>query len=72
MTATLAHLTSFQVVEIADETPASVEKIARDHTDVFLLVDVNNIESQWLRLAPQLNLDALREKFVLRVLRHAR
>jgi hypothetical protein len=68
MTATMVHFTPFQVIEIADETPDSVTKIARDGRAVYLLIDQDNIESQWTGLAPQLNVRALRNQFALRLL----
>lgn len=65
-TATLQHFTSHRVVEMASETPQSVETLAHENKDVYLLLDVENVESQWQGLAPQINFQALQNDFVLR------
>jgi 4-amino-4-deoxy-L-arabinose transferase-like glycosyltransferase len=64
-TTTLEHFTPFRVVEIASESPDSVEQIAQNAKDVFVLLNVENVESQWQGLAPQLNFRALDDRFVL-------
>ena len=64
-TATLEHFTPFRVVEMASESPDSVEQIAQNAKDVFVLLNVENVESQWQGLAPQLNFQALDDRFVL-------
>jgi hypothetical protein len=42
-----------------------VEQIAQNAKDVFVLLNVENVESQWQGLAPQLNFQALDDRFVL-------
>ncbi len=67
-TATLQHFASFRVIELADESPDSVEQIARGGKDIFVLLNVDNVESQWAGLAPQVNFHALRDHFILSAL----
>ena len=67
-TATFEHFTSFRVVEMASETPDSVERIARAGKDTFIMLNVENVESQWQGLAPQVNLQALQDHFVVRTI----
>ncbi len=64
-TATLEHFTPYRIVEMWSETPASVQAIARQGKDIFVLLDVDNVESQWQGLAPQVNFQALRDHFHL-------
>jgi hypothetical protein len=67
MTATLQHFTPFRVLEMAEESPASVEQIARTEKDVFVLLDYQNVEFQWSGLAPQVDLSALRDHFDVQI-----
>lgn len=64
-TATLEHFTPYRVVELWSETPASVQAIARAGRDVFVLLDVENVESQWQGLGPQVNFQTLQDHFRL-------
>ncbi len=63
----LQHFTSLHVVEIYDESPSSVERVAHERRDVFVLLDVKNVESQWSGLSPQVNYHILRDRFNLQV-----
>jgi hypothetical protein len=68
MTATLQHFTPFHVFELAEESPASVVQIAREEKDVFVLLDVQNVEFQWTGLAPQVNYQAVRDHFSVQII----
>ncbi|HEX9077666.1 MAG TPA: hypothetical protein VF932_17910 [Anaerolineae bacterium] len=68
MTATLQHFTPFRVLEMAEESPTFVEQIARKEKDVFILIDVQNVEFQWTGLAPQVNLQTLRDHFDVQII----
>ncbi|MGE5262094.1 MAG: ArnT family glycosyltransferase [Acidobacteriota bacterium] len=68
MTAILQHFTPFHVVEMAEESPSAVEQIARKEKHVMVLLDVQNVEAQWLGLAPQVNLQTLRDHFDMRII----
>ncbi len=63
----LQHFTSLHVVEIYDESPSSVERVAHEGRDIFVLLDVKNVESQWSGLSPQVNYHILRDRFNLQV-----
>ncbi len=67
-TATLAHFTPFRVIELASETPDSVERIVRPSQDIFVVLNVEIVESQWQGLAPQINFQTLQNDFVLRAI----
>lgn len=67
LTMAFKYHTGLNVVEIFNETPASLYKIARERTNVFVLLDVDNIETQWAGREPQVNFHALRERFELRL-----
>ncbi|MBI4786842.1 MAG: phospholipid carrier-dependent glycosyltransferase [Chloroflexi bacterium] len=67
LTATLSHYSSLRVVEISEESPDSVQTVARNGGEVFVLLNTENIESQWPGRAPQINFHALRDRFGLRV-----
>ena len=68
LTATLAHYSALRVVEISEESPDSIEKLARNGGDVFVLLDIGNIQAQWTGRAPQVNFHALRDRFSLQVI----
>ncbi len=68
ITETLQHFTSLNIVESYDESSSSVEQIARERRNVFVLLDVENIESQWSGLSPQVNYHTLRDRFALQVI----
>ena len=66
ITDTLEYFTHLNVVEIFEQTPSTVKEIVQDRTNVFLCLDKNNIETQWVGLAPQTNFHLLRDQFNLR------
>ncbi|MBI3536931.1 MAG: hypothetical protein HY070_05165, partial [Chloroflexi bacterium] len=59
ITETLKHFTSFQVVELYNETSASLLARAESAEKFFVLVNVENLREQWQDRAPQINFDAL-------------
>lgn len=62
ITETLKHRTPFNVIELYNESPESIDNILVEHQPIFALVDPDNINSQWKDLAPEVNWSALQRK----------
>ncbi len=65
LTETLRHYTQLEVVEIFDETPASLAALIAGGRPTYLLADAANLDSQWAGRAPQVNLEWLRDRAAL-------
>ncbi len=61
LTLTLRHYSDLDVIEIYEETPASLPDRACGGGPAYLYVDVANLEQQWAGLAPQVNYHWLRD-----------
>jgi len=68
ITETLRHRTPYQVIEIYNETPESLENILKSQPPIFVLLDLDNIESQWKNLAPEKNFRALQSQANLNII----
>lgn len=67
ITETLKHRTAFRVVEIYNESPESLEGILQSQQPIFLLLNTENIESQWKNMVPEINFRTLQSTSDLRV-----
>ncbi len=67
ITETLKHRTAFRVVEIYNESPESLDKILQSQQPIFVLLNTENIESQWKNMTPEINLRILQSTSDLRV-----
>ena len=65
LTETLRHYTPLEVVEIFDETPATLAALLGDGRPTYVLADADNVASQWVGRAPQINLSWLRNRTAL-------
>lgn len=59
------HYTKVRVVEFYNQNPVSLRDLACDRSDVFLVLDTRNVETQWANRAPELNLRWLRQGALL-------
>lgn len=55
ITETLKHRTPFRVVEIYNESPESLERILQRQRPIFLLLNTENLDSQWKNMTPEVN-----------------
>lgn len=62
LTLTLHHYTDFDVIEIYNETPASLLDRVCGPDAAYVYVDVANLEQQWRGLSPQINYHWLRDE----------
>ncbi len=62
------HYSGLPTYDLFDVTAPEVRDIVADSADHYLLVDLGNIESQWLDQSPSTNYDLLRDEVGLREL----
>lgn len=55
ITETLKHRTPFRVVEIYNESPESLKRILENQGPIFLLLNTENLDSQWKNMTPEVN-----------------
>lgn len=60
LTLTIRHYTSVEIVDLSEIGPGDLSGILSQRRPTFVLVDVANLESQWVGRAPDENLRALR------------
>jgi hypothetical protein len=61
LTLTLDHYTDFDAIELFNQSPETLRPRLCTSSPVYLLVEVNNLESQWVSKAPDLNFRWLRD-----------
>ncbi|MFQ5407496.1 MAG: ArnT family glycosyltransferase [Anaerolineales bacterium] len=55
LTGAFGHYTNLQVVELYNETPATLRAVTCDSAPAYLLLDPSVVETQWIGRAPQVN-----------------
>ncbi len=65
LTETLRHYTPLDVVELFDQTPATLAALLGDGRATYVVADADNLASQWVGRAPQVNFEWLRERTAL-------
>jgi 4-amino-4-deoxy-L-arabinose transferase-like glycosyltransferase len=65
LTETLRHYTPLEVVEIFDETPATLAGLVGGGRPTYLVADAANLALQWVGRSPQINLEWLRGQTAL-------
>jgi 4-amino-4-deoxy-L-arabinose transferase-like glycosyltransferase len=70
ITLTMRHVTGRSVVELFDQTPASLSALLHRHGHVYVFVDPVAIGEQWLGRAPEVNLRWLRTHADLTAVAH--
>jgi 4-amino-4-deoxy-L-arabinose transferase-like glycosyltransferase len=65
LTLTMQHYSPLNTIEIFHQDPASLQKMTETHTPLYLLLDVNSIQTQWEGKTPQLNYQWLEENMIL-------
>lgn len=59
ITETLKHRTSLRIVEIYNESPESLKQILLNQQPIFLLLNTENLDSQWRNMTPEINFRSL-------------
>jgi hypothetical protein len=58
---TAQHYTHLKVIELFNQTAASLDTLTRQRSQTFLLVDATNIDQQWRGREPDVNVRWLRD-----------
>jgi hypothetical protein len=69
LTLTFQHYTSLNTLELFHLDETSLDELTNAHNELYLLLDLHNIETQWQGRTPQRNYQWLRENTILTEIR---